>query len=198
MTPEEFATLIKDFEEVSKQTQERSLPEYVKFLKPLLTEGERSAVILGAERINVGLELLLKKILRPVEKKKDPLFQSDAAFGTFSRKIQVIYRLGLIDDDFRSALDLIRDLRNAFAHAVNVESLEQPEYRDRVKQLFEMIDKGNGKMVDSMSDVFDLESLNGQYLTSVLVILIKLDIVTAFVKPATVVLPAQISYKTPV
>jgi hypothetical protein len=86
------------------------------FIAILAYEGERSLVIGGAARIDVGLERLLKAVMsRGPRGKDDNLFDPDRPLGTFSAKIKLAYRLGLLDDDVEHALQLIRKIRNDFA-----------------------------------------------------------------------------------
>jgi len=79
--------------EAKKETFDRLLP----FLVTLGTEGERSAVVLGAERVNVAIEALLRAFLLPSSNKTDNLFSTDGALATFSRKSEMAYRLGLLN-----------------------------------------------------------------------------------------------------
>ena len=45
-------------------------------------------------------------------------------------------RIGLIGRNFRSSLDLIRRLRNDFAHTVTTESFSTPSVQSRLRELF--------------------------------------------------------------
>lgn len=118
---------------------ERQTQEIVEFLQPLKKESERSAVVLGAERVNVEVEELLKAFLLPSRNSKDKLFENDGALATFSRKVEMAYRLGLIDLELKRALDLVRSLRNDFAHAVIVENLSEEKHANRVSSLVKII-----------------------------------------------------------
>lgn len=55
--------------------------------------------------------------------------------STFSAKIQITYRLGLIDKDIAHALNLVRRIRNSFAHELSGISLSNGAHSDRVKEL---------------------------------------------------------------
>ena len=103
------------FQETTEAAKKEIMPELLEFFVTLGMEGERSSVVLGAERINVALEALIKSSLQPSLNKTDALFTSDGALASFSRKIEMAYRLGLIDLPFKQALDLVRKLRNDFA-----------------------------------------------------------------------------------
>lgn len=98
-------------------------------------ESDRAAVILGASKVDQLLrELLVKKFL-PNPTGQDELFDSDKPISTFSARINVAHRLGLIDKQFASSLHLIRRIRNEFAHEAVGAELGTGAHRDRVRIL---------------------------------------------------------------
>src|SRR5579864_7726617 len=84
----------------------------------LMAEGQRALVIAGAARLDVSLEDLLKRSMRYRAGANDDLFRQDGPLGTFSAKIALAHRLGLIADEVEGAIDLVRRIRNDFAHSV--------------------------------------------------------------------------------
>lgn len=112
-----------------------SAKEVRQFIKRLATESERAAVIIGASRVDVGIERLLKKVMHNSPAGADPLFDSDRVLGTFSARVAVSYRLCLIDSEFKSACTIVRQLRNDFAHTIEFAKLTSRPHRDRVAQL---------------------------------------------------------------
>jgi hypothetical protein len=106
----------------------------------LASEGERSLVIGGAARIDVAVERLLKAVMSRARRGKDDnLFHPDRPLGTFSAKIDLAHRLGLSDDDVERALQLIRKIRNDFAHATTDVRLLQPPRADRVREIVKCV-----------------------------------------------------------
>jgi len=101
----------------------------------LLGESERAAVILAASSIDVGLEKLLQHVLHPCAGGEDSLFDSDRALGTFSAKILIAHRLGLINGDFERAIQLLRRIRNDFAHQLGNETLASGRQQGRLQEL---------------------------------------------------------------
>jgi hypothetical protein len=180
-------------------------PQLLEFFVTLGMEGERSSVVLGAERINVALEILIKSSLQPSSNKTDTLFTSEGALASFSRKIEMAYRLGLIDLPFKQALDLVRKLRNDFAHAIKVESLQQDSHADRVKALSKLVIKGNEKAIEGFALAYKKAAQEVQaqvppeqvraYLSCVMLLLLKLELTRHFVQRPDVLLPAKINYK---
>jgi len=58
----------------------------------------------------------------------------NAPLGTFSARIKTARALGLITEDERHDLDILRDLRNAFAHEVGANFAER-SVRDQCRSL---------------------------------------------------------------
>jgi len=89
------------------------------FVASLVVEGsERSAVIVGAAQLDDSLERLLLKVLKPQSHKNDRLFGVNGPLRDTYPKINLAYRLGIIDDDVEQALQLVRKIRNDFAHSL--------------------------------------------------------------------------------
>jgi hypothetical protein len=105
------------------------------FVVALGKEGDRSAVIIGATKIDVELEELLKAILHPAVGGRDDLFDNERPLSTFSAKTSIAFRLGIIDRDLEHAIQLVRRIRNEFAHTLQQASLSNPPHRERVSRL---------------------------------------------------------------
>lgn len=78
------------------------------FIGKLASESERAAVVLGVARLDNALEKYLKSILKPSQGGSDPLFGMERPLDTFSSKINLAYRIGIIDEDFEHALHITR------------------------------------------------------------------------------------------
>jgi hypothetical protein len=198
-TPEKIAEVRAKIEEAKRTVQ----PELMKFLVVLGTESERSAVVLGAERVNVSLETNIKKFLLPCPDKHDPLFSSDGALGTFSRRIEVAHRLGLIDLKFKQALNLVRKLRNDFAHAITVESLQDGAHASRVAALFDLM-KTDDDSIAPIAQAFvkaanevgkEVGEKTANYLGCIMMLLLKLEMASFHLQPPPVDIPAKIDFK---
>jgi hypothetical protein len=105
------------------------------FMGCLVRETERATVILAAARVDVDLEVLLKRVLHPHPGGADSLFDSDRALGTLSAKIDIAYRLGILSRDFEHALQMLRKIRNDFAHTLEHESLSSSRQKPRLNAL---------------------------------------------------------------
>jgi DNA-binding MltR family transcriptional regulator len=83
-------------------------------------ESDRASVILAAALLDSALEVLLKAFLAPSSNAEDTLFDgTNAPLGTFSGRIEMAYRLQLIDAAFARNLHLVRRIRNDFAHNIS-------------------------------------------------------------------------------
>ena len=120
--------------EVTVESQ-RYADEITKFVAELASESERAAVVLGAARIDLQLEKALKKILRHHPDGMDNLFDADRPLGTFSAKISLSLRIGLLNQTFEHALQMVRKLRNDFAHSAEKISLSASPHSGRVDEL---------------------------------------------------------------
>lgn len=99
-------------------------------------ESDRAAVILVASLLDESLTSLLRSFFVPDASSSDELFDGvNAPIGTFSSKINIAYRLGLISNIFCRDLHLIRKIRNQFAHNVFGCSFENGSVMSRIDDL---------------------------------------------------------------
>ncbi len=112
-----------------------SYQSFIEFTQEFSQDNDRAAVILGAARLDDELRHLLEAVLVPNTTSSDDLLDSDGPLGSFSARIHMCYRLGLVDADMARALHLVRKIRNSFAHEVSGSSLDSGSYRDRVRAL---------------------------------------------------------------
>lgn len=136
--PDELTSSSEEITELAvkkKQTRGLNFEEFAKFVEEFKSESDRAAVILGAAKLDLLLYQVLQQFFAPTTGAKDELLDGDAPLGTFSAKITLANRLGLIDNEFTRSLQFVRRIRNAFAHEVSGCSLNSGAHRDRVKEL---------------------------------------------------------------
>ena len=94
--------------------------------------------------------------------------------GTFSAKISIAYRLGLIDKDFEYALQVVRKIRNSFAHSIENETLSKSSHHDRLFEVTKILKEYEvfESIVTSMSRVKSSISKDLATFCSVLTVLI--------------------------
>jgi hypothetical protein len=100
------------------------------FADDLLAErSARPLIIIGASRIDQLLLEMLRAHLLPKKakpKEQDELLEGDTPLGTFSARIKMCRRLGLIDGNLCLALERLRILRNFSAHEVSFDHGKSP------------------------------------------------------------------------
>ncbi len=119
----------------AKIIHHRTVEEFRTFAEEFKNESDRAAVILGTAQLDLLLFQLLDCTLLPVTGGKDELLEGDSPLATFSSRINICYRLGLIEPEFVRALHLVRKIRNSFAHEVSSATLATGAHRDRVREL---------------------------------------------------------------
>lgn len=89
------------------------------------SSSDRSCVIVAAAYIDELLGYIFKLFLSsPSSEKEDKeLFSGYGPLSTFSSKIVLSYRLGLISNYEYKTLQIIRKIRNSFAHDISIDSL---------------------------------------------------------------------------
>lgn len=117
------------------------LAAYEDFLSEFIKETDRAAVVLGAAKIDLLLYQILQKHFVPVPGSKDELLDGDSPLSTFSAKINMMYRLGLLTAEYTKSFHVIRRIRNDFAHEVAGCNLNSGAHRDRVKELVSPYEK---------------------------------------------------------
>lgn len=90
---------------------------------------DRSNVIVGATLLDEYLRRLIAAFLidttksKKIEEVVNKLFEFNGSFGSFGARIKGAYCLGLISQDEFDNLEIIRDIRNVFAHQLHGLSL---------------------------------------------------------------------------
>lgn len=110
---------------------------FLRFQSLISNESDRGAVLVSAALIDDGLKQLIVKKLVSSGSKVDRLFDGgNAPLGTFSARIEMAYRLGLIQQSTKELLNIFRKIRNEFAHHYDEVSFNDVRVRQRLKSLF--------------------------------------------------------------
>lgn len=105
------------------------------FIEEFAKESDRAAVILGAAKLDILLYQILVATLKPSPTGTDALLDGNSPLATFSSRINMCHRLGLIDDQLTRSLNMIRKIRNSFAHEISSTTLSSGSHRDRIREL---------------------------------------------------------------
>lgn len=104
--------------------------EWASFFDELGRESERATAILAAAWIDHLLERKLAQLLsRGNAKARAQLFAASGPFAAFAAKITAAFCAGWLDADVHHDLQVIRKIRNSFAHQIHGLSMESPPIR---------------------------------------------------------------------
>lgn len=96
----------------------------------------RATAVMFGSFVEVALERLLASKMRPLNSKdRKQVFEYEGAVGTFASKTVIAYAMKFIGPVTRADLDLIRFLRNEFAHSRIPFDFQTPEVAEVCKHL---------------------------------------------------------------
>jgi hypothetical protein len=101
---------------VVKNMRDEDIADFSRFASEFQGETDRGAALVGAALIDLRLSDTLRAFMVSASAAADLLDGGTAALGPFSARIKAAFALGLIDDHERGECDLIRKIRNEFAH----------------------------------------------------------------------------------
>jgi hypothetical protein len=91
-------------------------------------------ILVGAQIDELLREILIASLLEAKEyPKKDEPLDVEAPLSTFSSRIKMVYRLGIIDEPLQRVLDKFRDLRNNAAHWIAF-GIAETSLKDRLSE----------------------------------------------------------------
>lgn len=87
--------------------------------REILTSSPRAAALVAGAFLDVFLQrLIIRHFVALSVSEMESLFEPDRPLGTFSSKIKVARALGIFGPKTAHDLNIIRDIRNAFAHGL--------------------------------------------------------------------------------
>ncbi|MDN7419533.1 MltR family transcriptional regulator [Burkholderia dolosa] len=113
-----------------KATQE-SIADYMEFRRRLFAESDRGCALVAAAYLDDEITKLLRARMVDNKHNTDALLAQGRPIGAFSAKIRVAYAMGLIPDDVLHDINIIRDIRNKFAHLHGPLSFDDPAIKDQ-------------------------------------------------------------------
>lgn len=96
---------------------------------------DRAAAIIGGGYVEERLLRALKGHLRRNEKTFSWLFHHSGPLASFEAKIKLGILVGLLTEEFAHDLSIIKDVRNRFAHQLDLRSFETDSIRDKLGNL---------------------------------------------------------------
>jgi DNA-binding MltR family transcriptional regulator len=107
---------------------------------------DRALGIIGASLVEIHLTKLIQQAFITETKigdkhtAQEEMFRSSGALGTFSTKINLAYLMGMISAEFFKDLNIMREIRNRFAHYTEIGSFEHEQVSSRCRN-FTLVDK---------------------------------------------------------
>lgn len=149
--------------------------QFKEFVDEFKNETDRAAVVLGAAKLDQLLYRMIQAFLIPSTTSKDELLDGDSPLGTFSSKINLAFRCGLIDSNLTRALHMVRKIRNSFAHEVSGCSLTNGAHSDRVKELAHPLKQF--KIYSQLEELFfgDQKGTNIDFRTTLAIMVARLE-----------------------
>lgn len=140
---------------------QESLPEHIlAFRQSLDLESDRGCALFAASFIDEALATLLKASLVSDNKRDQALFNGTALLTSFSSRILMSFYLGKLPAACRQDLEIIRRIRNEFAHRANSISFSDPAIASRCNELrFSLRDKNASPRAHFTSAIFALLGL---------------------------------------
>lgn len=106
------------------------------FVREFEKESDRACVILSVAMLDRVLETILKASLVPTSSSEDKLLEGAyAPISTFSARIDLVHRIGLISTKLCRDLHTIRKIRNDFAHNIEGCTFGDSSVRSRIIEL---------------------------------------------------------------
>jgi DNA-binding MltR family transcriptional regulator len=104
------------------ETADDGRAQFDELFEALSRESDRGLILVSASHLDEALERLLRARFSIEHKKSksmiDPLFNTFGPLSTFSAKIKMSYAIDLIEKWVYRDLEILRKLRNEFAHSI--------------------------------------------------------------------------------
>jgi hypothetical protein len=106
------------------------------FRKTLNQESDRGCALMAAAYLDERLGDLLKSFFVHNDKVINKMFDFNGPFGTFSSRIDSAYALGLLPENVRKDIHLVRKIRNDFAHVSKPITFNDEPMASRCNELY--------------------------------------------------------------
>jgi DNA-binding MltR family transcriptional regulator len=109
--------------------------EFRKTFEEIEIMSKRGWAIVAASHLDEQLVTLLKAFFVDDQRTADQVLEDPGAISAFGARIELAFLLGLISARERKMLNLIRKIRNSFAHSSRVASFSQSPIKERCLEL---------------------------------------------------------------
>jgi DNA-binding MltR family transcriptional regulator len=108
---------------------EEDIKDFSAFLKEFQNETDRGAALVGAALLDQKLTDILRAFMVESKVANELLDGAIAPLGTFFARIKAAFALALIDEKELHECDLIRKVRNEFAHRAHGTTFADPKIK---------------------------------------------------------------------
>jgi hypothetical protein len=117
------------------KSKTHSQAQVAAFLAELKTQSDRGTAVIAAAVLDDLLEMLLTaRFVEMGGERHENLFKKTGApFSSFSSKIETCFAVGVIGNEARLAMHLIREVRNEFAHRIEQITFDHPDVATKVE-----------------------------------------------------------------
>lgn len=96
---------------------------------------DRGSALIATAWVDNALEVYLRAYFRSDEKTANEILRPDGPLGSFSARIKLAYLLGIIEPTAFRDLEIVRAIRNDFAHVRQPMKFTDPSIKNRCKHL---------------------------------------------------------------
>lgn len=107
----------------------------IEFRKNLTQESDRGIALMGTAYIDERLKVLIEKYLIEDNSILKTMFDFSGPLGTFSSRLMMAYSLGLIPKNIFNNSNILRKIRNDFAHVSRPISFDEEPVKSRCYSL---------------------------------------------------------------
>jgi len=126
---------LKVAKKVLPEKEFKRIQEFIDFRKMFSQESDRGSALMSAAFIDDKLGQLIESNMVDNKKARESIFDNSGALGTFSGKITIAYLMGLIPKKIHDDIQLIRKIRNDFAHNASHVTFETGHIASRCRAL---------------------------------------------------------------
>jgi hypothetical protein len=144
---------------IAKRHTDLPVPHHFVALDAIKWEkSDRGTVIVATAYLDLLLRGLLEKEMRQDEELLDTVFTNNGPLRDFSARIKLAHALNLIGTAAYADFNILRDIRNAFAHSAHILSFDTPNVAGMCRRLWypvaPMINYGNSSTPTEPRDIF--------------------------------------------
>lgn len=118
----------------SRAPLEPELRDFSEFLQVLNRESDRGAALLSASMLDEKVLELLNTFLIEGDVANN-LLRTNGPVGTFAARVDMAYALGLLEEEERAEITLVRRIRNPMGHTWRSIDFSDDRLRDLIAQL---------------------------------------------------------------